>query len=56
MSDRELTEVRIVRVDMSFMDMVTLLIKFAFAVIPAALIVAAIWAAIFGFAGGMLSN
>ena len=51
-----LTDVKIVRIDIPFMDLVLLLVKLAIAAIPAAIVVTVFWTIIAGFLGGILSN
>ena len=51
-----LADVKIVGVNIPFMDLVSLLVKLAIAAIPAAIIVAVFWAVIGGFLAGILGN
>lgn len=49
-------DVRIVGVDIPFIDLVVLLVKFAIAAIPAAIIVGVVWMVIGGFVFGFLNS
>ncbi len=49
-------EVRIVGVDIPFIDLVLLLVKLAIAAIPAAIVVGIFWSLIGGFLVGLLNH
>jgi len=49
-------EVRIVGVDIPFIDLILLLIKLAIAAIPAAIVVSIFWTLIGGFLVGLLNS
>ena len=49
-------EVRIVGVDIPFLDLILLLIKLAIAAIPAAIVVSIFWTLIGGFLVGLLNH
>jgi hypothetical protein len=54
-TDSLLTDVKIVGVNISFMNLVSLLVKLAIAAIPAAIIVTVFWTVIGGFLVGLLN-
>ena len=49
-------DVRIVGIDIPFLDLILLLIKLAIAAIPAALVVSIFWTLIGGFLFGLLNS
>lgn len=54
--DMVMDDVRIVGVDIPFIDLVLLLVKLAIAAIPAAIIIGVIWTVIGGFLFGFLNH
>jgi uncharacterized oligopeptide transporter (OPT) family protein len=55
-TETELTDVKIVGINIPFMDLVSLLVKLAIAAIPAMIVVSFFWAAIAGLITGLIGS